>query len=115
MTCPHCGAECHIRTAGTVFEVTGFTGTPLGLRFGTENRCLFIDPSWQYIHLELDGVVRLTPVTEAFWRDCPEFRSHAIEAWLKRHRLYPWPHGNPPRIKMMYLGGDAFRALPPAS
>jgi hypothetical protein len=96
-----------------VFEVTGWKGKPLGLRFGAENRRIFVDPAWSVIHLELDGFVRLVDVTDAFWRDCPEFRSHSIEAWLKKHHLHPWPDQHPPKIRMEYLGGDRFRALPP--
>ena len=113
LKCPHCGSEFPARTPGATFEVTGWTGTPLGLRFGNENRRLFVDPCWSDLHLDLDGEVRLVPIGEAFWRKCPEIRSHAIEAWLKRHRLHPWPPGQPPRIRIEYLGQDYFRALLP--
>jgi hypothetical protein len=112
-TCPNCGTVCEVRSPGTVFEVTGWNGKPLGLRFGAENRRIFVDPAWSVIHLELDGVVRLVDVTDAFWRDCPEFRSQSIEAWLKKHRLFPWPDHHPPKIRVQYLGGDVFRAMSP--
>jgi hypothetical protein len=86
----------------------------LGLRFGSENRRLFVDPAWTSIHLELDGVVHSVPVTRGFWDDCPEVRSRAIQQWLIGHDLFPWPHRQPPRIRMVYLGGDGFRAIAPA-
>jgi hypothetical protein len=98
---------------GEAFEVTGWQGTggvTLGFRFGSENARTFVDRRWHSVEVELEGVAHEFPIRPPFWRTCPEIRGAPITTWLTRHRLAPWPRGNPPRIRMVYLGANRFRA-----
>jgi len=36
-------------------------------------------------------------VTPSFWRNCHEFRSHKIGAWIKDQGDAPWPEGERPK------------------
>ena len=99
--------------AGDTFEATGWQGGTLGLRFGSESAERFVAPSWKAIQVELDGVVHVFEITSAFWRKCPEVRGRPIKDWFQRHGLYPWPPRQTPKVTMVYLGGNKFRALSP--
>jgi hypothetical protein len=99
--------------AGEVFHVTGWQGGTVGLRFGSENAARFVSTSWKALQIELDGSLHAFRITGSFWRKCPEVRGAAIKDWLRQHALYPWPPGTPPKITLVYLGGNTFRALPP--
>ena len=37
------------------------------------------------------------PYTSSFWRDCHEFRSCEIGAWMKKRKDAPWPIRKPPK------------------
>jgi hypothetical protein len=98
---------------GDSFEATGWQGGTLGLRFGSGHGAYFVSPSWKAIQLELDGEFHIFDITSAFWRKCPEVRGEPIKRWFHRHGLYPWPPWQTPKVTMVYLGGNKFRALPP--
>lgn len=100
-------------TPAAAFEVTGWQSTGgalLGLRFGARNARAFVDPDWTEIVVELDGQPHVFPIRGSFWRHCPEVRGKAITAWFRRHGLAPWPRGRPPRVWLIHLGANRFRA-----
>ena len=105
-------------SADTHLIVTGWQssgGVTLGFRFGAENARKWVDRRWTSIQVELDGVVHEFPIRPPFWRTCPEIRGAPITAWFTRRQLAPWPRGNPPAVRLVSLGGRAFRAEHPSS
>lgn len=105
-------------TVGQSFEVSGWQGTggsTLGLRFGSENARLFVNTEWGAVQVELDGALHSFPIRGSFWRKCPEIRGAALTAWLTHHHLAPWPRKQPPRLSLLYLGGNTFRAQLPGA
>lgn len=86
-------------------------GTTFGLRVGAPNRDRFFKREWDEIHLEIEGVTHRLPITESFWKKCPEIRSPVIRDWLKERRALEWPTRKPPRMEMVHLGGNRFRLL----
>jgi hypothetical protein len=87
-------------------------GTTYGIRVGLPNRDRFFDPSWREIEVEIDGEIHQFPLTDGFWRQCPEFRDRGtpvVREWLRRHRMLKWPKGDPPRMELIPLGGNRFR------
>lgn len=104
-------------TSRGTFEARGWQssgGVTLGLRFGAENARRYVDPSWTELVVELDGELHNFQLRGSFWRHCPEVRGAAITEWLQRHGLAPWPRGEPPRLRMVHLEGNRFRAELPA-
>jgi len=39
------------------------------------------------IPLELDGEVHIFPLTDSFWRRCPEIRGKPVEEWLNNRNV----------------------------
>src|SRR5689334_19489332 len=97
------------RIAGRTFDVTGWQstgGVTLGIRFGAENARLFVERSATEVLIELDGRTEAFPIRSSFWRKCPEVRGAPITTWLMRHGLAPWLRGQPPRLRLVHLGGN---------
>ena len=85
-----------------------------GIRVGPKNRERFFDRSWDHIEVEMDGQIHRFPITDSFWRKCPEFRDRGtpqIRDWLRGHFRLPWPKGEPPHMELVPLGGNRFRAV----
>lgn len=90
-------------------------GNTYGLRVGKRNRDEFFNPGWTEIEVEMDGRGWRFRLTPGFWKHCPEFRDCGqplIREWLARHRLSPWPKGEPPRAELIPLGKNRFRLVP---
>jgi hypothetical protein len=89
---------------------TGWKGGSYGVRVGHSNAEKYFSKGWTSISVEIDRQLYEFPLSKkTFWTTCPEFRGNAIERWLLRHRLAPWPHGKPPRLVLTHLGGNLFR------
>jgi hypothetical protein len=90
-------------------KVSAWKGEVLGVRVGKLNREKHFSRDWTDIQIELDGKVGSVTLSSGFWRECPEVRSKAIEEWLFKHGLAPWPKGKPPELELTPLGGPLFR------
>jgi hypothetical protein len=90
-------------------RATGWKGKPLGVRVGAKNATEFFSKDWNSVRIEIEGQVRSFPLRAAFWKSCPEFRGAAIQEWLVRSGLAPWPQGSPPKLELTPLGGPLFR------
>lgn len=91
------------------------SGTTYGIRVGAGNRDRHFRRQWERIEVEMDGIPHSFALTPGFWAHCPEFRDRGkavIRPWLQRHTGLPWPHGKPPRLTLLALGGSRFRLLP---
>ena len=78
------------------------------------NRDAHFDRSWTHIKVEIDGESHAFLLTAGFWNKCPEFRDSGgtvIRDWLHRHHTLNWPAGEPPRFRLLPLGGGRFRLL----
>lgn len=79
-----------------------------GFRVGNRNAHRYFNTNWKEILVMMDDEVHNFKLTKSFWSTCPEFRGKAIERWLRKHKLIPWPKGNPPRLKLIHLGRNKF-------
>ena len=90
-------------------------GNIYGLRVGIPNRRQhFSDETWEWVEVEIDGVVRRYRLLGGFWRKCPEIRDDAdrtIRGWVMRHHSLTWTPRNPPHVKLTPLGGRRFRLV----
>jgi hypothetical protein len=85
---------------------------PCGIRVGIPNRDQSFERSWETIEVNIDGQFHQFPLTEGFWRNCPEFRDSGdsiIHDWLHRHGNDEWPKGDPPKFKLTKIGGNRFQ------
>ncbi len=76
-----------------------------------DGRSLYFREEWNSVLLYFPdspkpATVRITP---SFWRSCPELRSRAIRAFLRRNGLIPWPRDHPPHFELEPLGQGRFR------
>jgi len=86
-----------------------------GVRIGKPNREQLFNKSWESIEVDVDGCLCQFQLTSRFWENCPEFRdsgSTIIRDWLNTYHSTNWPRGNPPRFKLIPLGGQRFRLMP---
>jgi hypothetical protein len=90
-------------------DATGWKGGTLGVRVGKENAARYFDRAWKIVHIDIGGNIRAFPLTPGFWSDCPEIRGIAIQEWMERQGLAPWPKGRPPKLELIPLGGSHFR------
>lgn len=97
-------------------QVTGYPHgqSGLGLRVRPADRDRFFDRSWRNVVLDILGHQVITvPVSDSFWRQCPELRSNEIGRWLQQSGLAPWPRGRPPKIQMEHAYGNRFEVTLP--
>ena len=87
-------------------------GSSYGISIGRKNRDQFFDPTWDAIEVEIEGRVHLIPITLGFWEDCPEVRSPAFRSWFHKRGVVPWPKGQPPRMELIQVEGNAFKLVP---
>lgn len=90
-------------------EATAWKGATYGVRLGRANAESYFQKTWAFIEVELDGEIHRVKLPGSFWRKCPELKSAAIGRWLQKHRLAPWPKGDPPKLKLSLLEGNRFR------
>ena len=58
-------------------------------------------------HSSVEALRFSLPLTSSFWRDCYEFRSCEIGAWIKDQGDAPWPKEEPPKyIAELSTAGD---------
>ena len=81
----------------------------IGVRVGRENVQRFFDKDWDVVLIEIEGDTIPVKITKTFWTTCPELRSPAIRAWMKKKDLVPWPEGKPPEMSLTPLDGNRFR------
>lgn len=81
----------------------------LGLRVGRKNAAHLFEKEWGGVLIEMDGMTVPVRITKAFWSSCPELRSSAIGAWMKKRGLVPWIKGKPPQMRLTPLRGNRFR------
>lgn len=85
-----------------------------GIRIGKPNRDAYFSRDWTEIVLHLDGREYRIPLTDGFWKQCPEIRSPVIRDWfLKCGLLDEWPKGKPPTFEMVSLGRNNFCLVSP--
>ena len=84
-----------------------------GIRIGAGNRDQYFRPEWKFIIIEIedDSVVE-PPLTDGFWRTCPEVRHPAFRDWFTSKRLIPWPAGHPPIFELKLVRERRFRLRP---
>ena len=80
-----------------------------GIRVGIPSVHRYFNTNWKKIQVKMDDEVHNFKLTKSFWSTCPEFRGKAIERWLRKHNLIPWPKGQPPRLKLIALRGNKFK------
>ena len=91
----------------------GSTENPsYGLTITKSDRDRSIDRSIGSAWLELPTEARVIQVnlTDAFWRDCSEFRHPAIRDWFEELGVLDWPKGNPPRFALQPTGPNQLMA-----
>lgn len=81
----------------------------LGVRVGREFANQFFDKEWDSVLIEMDEVTVPVKVTKTFWTSCPELRSPAIGAWMKKRGVVPWAKGKPPEMRLTPMGRNRFR------
>jgi len=81
----------------------------LGVRVGRENAERSFDKNWSVILIEIESDTIPVKITKTFWTTCPELRSPAIGAWMRKNGLVPWPEGRPPEMQLTPLGTNRFR------
>lgn len=63
--------------------------------------------------MDLNGEAEATvTLSDSFWRTCSELRSSELGTWLRRHGLAPWPHRQPPTLRIEPAGGNRFVMSP---
>jgi hypothetical protein len=87
----------------------GRRAVALGVRVGREFANQFFDKRWDAVLVELDDKIVSVRLTKTFWTTCPELRSPAIGAWMKKQGLAPWPKGRPPELRLTPMGRNKFR------
>jgi len=90
-------------------EAKGWKGEMLGVRVGARNRDKYFSRDWDSVHIEIEGNTHSIVPPPGFWKRCPELRSAEIQEWLIKRGLAPWPHGSPPALELVPLGGQLFR------
>lgn len=81
----------------------------LGLRIGPRNVEHFFDKAWGVVLVEIGGETIPVKLRKTFWTTCPELRSPAIGAWMRKKGLVPWLKGRPPEMRLIPIGGNRFR------
>jgi hypothetical protein len=81
----------------------------LGVRVGRENVERFFDKGWNVVLVQIDSDTIAVKIRGTLWRTCPELRSPAIGAWMKKKGLVPWLKGRPPEMRLTPMGGNRFR------
>jgi hypothetical protein len=81
----------------------------LGLRVRRKHAAQFFAKEWDSILIEMDGATVPVAITKTLWSSCPELRSSAIGAWLKKRGLVPWKKGKPPQMQLTPLEANRFR------
>lgn len=80
-----------------------------GISVGKANRDRYFDRGWETIEVEIEGEAHKLPISDGFWRNCPEIRAPVIRDWLRHHHTLDWPKHHPPRFELIPLGGNRFR------
>jgi hypothetical protein len=81
----------------------------LSLRVRRKHAAQFFAKEWDSILIEMDGATVPVAITKTFWSSCPELRSSAIGAWMKKRGLVPWIKGKPPPMRLTPLEANRFR------
>jgi hypothetical protein len=91
-------------------RATGWVGNQsYGIRVGASNRRLYFQPSWLSVVVEIDNTFHEFPLSQSFWRSCPEFRGKAIAEWFSKKGIAPWRKHHPPEFELTPLTGNRFR------
>jgi hypothetical protein len=91
--------------------------TGFGLKLAEADRNRFLKREWKTIELflpddETPAVVNIAK--PSMWDgSCRELIHSKIGHWFKAAGLYPWPKGEPPKVRIMPIGERAFRVIPP--
>jgi hypothetical protein len=85
-------------------------GVWYGISVPKLSRKRYFDPAWREVILILpDGEEVRAQLTSTFWTTCNELRPVAINRWLKKQHLVPWPEGTlPPVLELTPQGGNRF-------
>lgn len=83
----------------------GTSGVKLGIKISRQDLDRYFDKSWKTILLSLsDGnkieidIIRNYLLTSKC--SSRQILHREIGAWLKEEGLFPWEHGNPPKLKL---------------
>ncbi len=89
------------------------SGAGYGIAVSKADRDANVDSHLKEVSLVLDGGERFrVRLSQSFWRDCPEFRSKEIGAWLLANGFAPWPKGRPPAFRIDFVEEGVFRVRP---
>ncbi len=88
-------------------------GVWYGLSIPKPARKRYFDRAWREVIVVLpDGEEVTAPLTPTFWTTCNELRPAAINRWLKKQHLVPWPEGTPPpSLELTPRGGNRFALM----
>lgn len=78
---------------------------PLKLRLSRKGVIIEF-PSGKSPHSSVVALRFSLPYTSSFWRDCHEFRSCEIGAWIKKRGDASWPSRKPPKYIAKMLTTD---------
>lgn len=89
-------------------KAKAWKGGGYGLRVGKPNARRYFHRHWSDIDVTIAGHTHTFPLSKTFWTTCPEFRSSAVETWLRSLKLVPWSYGKPPQVTLTAIGGRRF-------
>ena len=88
-------------------------GTGYGLRINIQDRDKFINRSWEYLLVDLEGKekpISLNIQKKGLWNgSCRELISKEIGVWLLKKKFAPWKKGNPPKFNLVSVESNHFR------
>jgi len=91
------------------------SGAGYGLKLNAEDRDRFFRRDWKTIELEFEGyanVVKVNVAKASFWNStCRELIHSEIGRWLIENELSSWPMWQPPKLSLMFIGGNRFRLM----
>lgn len=89
------------------------TGSGYGIAISKTDRDAHFTSGIESVTVLLEGGPAITvPLTDSFWRNCPELRGADIGRWLISMRLAPWPKGRPPRLQVEVVRTGVLRVRP---
>ena len=80
------------------------------IRIGVQNRDAYFRSEWRSVEIQFaNGHSVDVPISDGFWKECPELRHPAFGEWFQAGRLIPWPHGSPTTIELIPVGPRRLR------
>ena len=96
------------------FVATGWSngGTACGLKISAADRDRYLKREWGSISLVLPNEPEPIPVNidkASMWEgSCRELIHAKIKTWFIQAKMFPWPKGKPPRVRLVPSGPRSF-------